>query len=251
MKWFATEATQIEIQGRPVRVCRPDTPTKKAIVFYHGWSSRASLNLFRGMSLAARGYLVLVPEAVHHGERGTLDYDDPVVVARHMFPVIDQNADEFSDLVDWLHGEGIQKILVTGHSMGGFTAANIFTRYPEVDACVSLNGSFAFQNAADGMLQSVDPALAESVEKAFQSFRQDPQDQLDRLADRPLLLINGGDDGVIDPMWQGEFYEKLRKKYKNEDRIRRIIIPYLGHFVTTNMIEEILAFAEEFMEDEA
>lgn len=251
MKWCAVKTEKIRIQDRPVWVLRPDAQTDRAVVFYHGWSSRGELNLFRAMTLAAHGYLVLVPEAVHHGERGILDYDESEVVARHMFAVIDQSTDEFSDLADWLKNESMHKILVTGHSMGGFTAASVFAAYPEVDICVNMNGSFAFHDASEGMFAKAAPEKVPALREAFVPYRKDPQHLEDRLVNRPILLLSGGADTVIEADWQKVFYERLREKYADKDRIRRIVYEHLGHFVTTNMLEELLAFAGRHWGDEA
>lgn len=251
MKWFAVQEEKIAIAGRPVRVLRPETKTDKAMVFYHGWSSSAALNVFRGKILAAHGYVVLVPEAVHHGERGTLDYEDGTVVAAHMFSVIDRSAREFSDLKDWLNKEGCSRILVTGHSMGGFTAARVFAAYTDLTACVNLNGCFAFHDAAEGLFAKAGPEQEKALRDAFVPYETDPQEQTEHLVNRPILLINGAADAVIDPDWQKAFYENLREKYEDPDRIRRIRMENQGHFVTTNMLEELLAFARTYMEDPA
>ena len=49
---------------------------KGVIIFYHGWSSTKELQSLRGHILAAYGYDVLIPEAIYHGERGLIDYDE-------------------------------------------------------------------------------------------------------------------------------------------------------------------------------
>lgn len=249
MNWDAVSAHKQTIAGRPVWICRPAAKTDRAMVFYHGWSSTAKLNLFRARILAAHGYWVLVPEAVHHGERGTLEYDDPVMVARYMFSVIDQSAAEFSDLAAWLLETGIRQTVVAGHSMGGFTAAQVFARYPEVDVCVNMNGSFAFQEAAEGMMEKADPQTQEAVKAAFVPYRTDPQKRTEALVNRPILLLSGGADAVIDPDWQASFYDRLRTRYEEKAKIRRIVYPHVGHVVTTNMLEDLLAFAEEQLEE--
>ena len=54
--------------------CHEDV--KGMVIFYHGWTSTKELQSLRGHILAAYGYDVLIPEAVHHGERGIIDYED-------------------------------------------------------------------------------------------------------------------------------------------------------------------------------
>lgn len=249
MNWQGVLQEKIQIAGRPVRVCRPETPADRAMVFYHGWSSDAEKNMFRAAILAAHGYLVLVPEAVHHGERGTLSYEDPIVVAGHMFAVIDQNAEEFSDLLDWLRTQGIRRVAVTGHSMGGFTAAAVFSRYREPDVCVNMNGSFSFQNAAEGMIEKAHPEQRARIREALVPWQTDPQNRIESLAHRPILMINGGADDVIDAHWHSDFYERLAEINGETVTAERIVVDHLGHFVTTNMLEELLRFADKHMGD--
>lgn len=44
--------------------------------FYHGWTSTKELQSLRGHILAAYGYDVIIPEAINHGERGLIDYEE-------------------------------------------------------------------------------------------------------------------------------------------------------------------------------
>ena len=119
------------------------------MVFYHGWSSSAALNVFRGKILAAHGYVVLVRSGAPRRTR-YIDHEDGTVVAAHMFSVIDA-VPEFSDLKDWLK-EGCSRILVTGHSMGLYGGACV-AAYTDLTACVNLNGCFAFHDAARPVCQ--------------------------------------------------------------------------------------------------
>lgn len=127
----------------------------------------------------------------------------------------------------------------------------MFAAYTDLTACVNLNGCFAFHDAAEGLFAKAGPEQEKALRDAFVPYETDPQEQTEHLVNRPILLINGAADAVIDPDWQKAFYENLREKYEDPDRIRRIRMENQGHFVTTNMLEELLAFARTYMEDPA
>ena len=58
------------------------------IVFYHGWSSAKENQRFRGFILSNLGYQVIIPDAIYHGERNPIDYDDPNSAAKYFWGVI-------------------------------------------------------------------------------------------------------------------------------------------------------------------
>lgn len=53
-----------------------DEDLKGIVIFYHGWTSTKELQSLRGHILAAYGYDVIIPEAINHGERGLIDYEE-------------------------------------------------------------------------------------------------------------------------------------------------------------------------------
>ena len=58
----------------------------------------------------------------------------------------------------------------------------------------------------------------------------------------PLLLINGETDETVDPRGQMHFYNVMKNR---NERIKKIIYPQLGHFVTTNMMDDAVQWMEE------
>ena len=116
----------------------------KTIVFYHGWSSNKESQRLRAYILASLGYQVIVPDAINHGERGTVDYLDPSVGVDKFWPTVIENIREFDKIkryiVNFLNGD-IEKITVTGNSMGGITAAGILANDNDIKTGVVLNGS--------------------------------------------------------------------------------------------------------------
>lgn len=236
------------IQGVPAYVYKAQCDTRAGIVFYHGLGSCAQKNRFRAGILASHGFHVVLPEALHHGERGAVDFDDVRNVGLYVYAVINQNVREFPAMRAKLAELGAGRVMTMGHSMGGFTSASVFSAYTDVDACCNLNGTFHFAKAAQKMNELSDEDRR-YIEEHGTKPEWMPEEHLDRLKDRPILSIGGEADRVIPIEWQWEFNAMLEPLYTKKENFRQINIPFLGHFLTTNMMEEAVAWARNHLED--
>lgn len=139
---------KISIEGIPAILFRPKEikgllPT---IIIYHGWSSNKELQRMRGFILSTVGYQVVIPDAVHHGERNPLHNYDIEDARRHFWNTIFRNLEESYIIIERLilnHNGDPGRMGVIGNSMGGFTAAGVFTHNPSIKALVVFNGSLA------------------------------------------------------------------------------------------------------------
>ncbi len=223
----------------------------KTIVFYHGWSSSKEVQLMRGMILASFGYQVILPDSVNHGERGIVDYEDPESVVGYFWPTILKNMEEYEKIRDHIvenFSGDRDRLAVMGNSMGGFTASGIFTYNPEVRSLTMLNGSgnwtganFIFKELVPGEL----PDWLKEEEKKIGLI--DPMNHLEKIKDRPLLILHGSADSVVDISSQREFYGKAQDLYSDKSRIDMIEYKNLNHIVSTNMMEETVKWLEKFM----
>lgn len=239
---YAVEVKSIVVEDIPALLMRPQGVEKdKGILFYHGWSSTKELNQFRGATLAAHGYTVIVPDAIHHGDRGTLDYKTHSVAAEYFFPTIEQSRAEFPIWKAYFQELGITDIIVSGHSMGGFTASTIFCDDASIKGCANLNGFFDYRpmvKVAEG---------SEELNALLQKYKQNPAECVDKLVNRPILILAGEADAVILEKYQRAFYDTLKEKYDDPSQIQMISYPNLGHFLTTNMMEELISFADKVL----
>ena len=211
------------------------------IIFYHGWSSNKENQRFRGFILSSLGYQVIIPDAIYHGERNPIDYDDPGSAAKYFWGVILNNMDEFNILTEELinkYDSDPDNIAVTGHSMGGFASAGIFTHNRNIKTSVILNGSLNWEMSNEIFLKKL---TADTVEEEALNKRVnllDPMNNLHKLIDRPLLILHGAEDNVVSKMPQQVFYNKVKSLYEDRSKINMIEYPFLGHVVTTNMLED-------------
>lgn len=113
---------QVGIKGIPGLVITSGEKAKGVVLFYHGWSSQKEFQAVRGRILASYGYDVVIPDAVNHGHRGTLDYESKVVYP-DFWQTIFQNLTEVPVMLEYIQENWPDTpIAVMGHSMGGFTA---------------------------------------------------------------------------------------------------------------------------------
>lgn len=51
-------------------------PLNPKVNYYHGWHSSKEYQRFKGTVLAVYGYQVIIADAVYHGERNPIDYNE-------------------------------------------------------------------------------------------------------------------------------------------------------------------------------
>lgn len=252
MKFINISKTEIDINGIPAIILRPEMEMESypTVVFYHGWSSRKEYQEFRGSVIASLGYQVIIPDAAHHGERGELDYDTSEN-SGFFWKVVLSNLDEWSNIrayaVDRLKADP-GRLAVAGHSMGGFTSAGIFTENPDIRTCIILNGSFNWLESNEEFKRRLNVHMTREFQELEQEVAErDPASSMDNLLDRPILILHGEADSMVDIGPQREFYEKLRELHRSEGDLKMVSYKNLDHFVTTNMLEEMGKWLENKM----
>ncbi|MBN6042597.1 esterase [Citrobacter sp. ku-bf4] len=171
------------------------------IVFYHGFTSSSLVYSYFAVALAQAGFRVIMPDAAEHGARFN---GDEQARMGHFWQILQQSMQEFTALHAALRAEHWlleERLAVGGASMGAMTALGIMTRHPDVKCVASLMGSGYFTRLA----QTLFPPLPLETPEQEQAFRHiiaplakwEVSQQLERLADRPLLLWHGQDDDVV------------------------------------------------------
>jgi dipeptidyl aminopeptidase/acylaminoacyl peptidase len=255
MKFLNVKRETIDIDGIPAIVLRPEVEMDlyPTLVFYHGWSSRKEYQEFRGSVLASLGYQVIIPDAIHHGERGELDYA-ATENSGFFWRVVLTNLDEWSKIKTYAVeklGADPRKMAVSGHSMGGFTSAGIFTENPDIRTCAILNGSFNWLESNEEFKKRLNVHMTREFQELEQEVeKRNPVASMDNLLDRPILILHGEADSMVEIAPQRDFYERLRDLHRAEGDLRMISYRNLDHFVTTNMLEEMGKWLEiKMMED--
>lgn len=232
---------EVRIRDIPCIVLKPRGEEGKipTVILYHGWGSNKESQKFRGFILASLGYQVVIPDAIHHGQRNPIDYYDIDVVGQKFWKVILRNVEEsryiIEEVISKYNGDP-DNIGVMGHSMGGFTTAGIFTHDKRIKTGIVLNGSFNWKRSNELFVKDIGEDIV--IDEEDEIIRLDPMNNFEKLVDRPILMLNGGADKVVPIAPQRAFYDKIKKSYRDQSNIEIIKYNALGHFVSTNMMED-------------
>lgn len=244
---------QISIGEIPAILFRPkeDKGLLPTIIFYHGWSSDKESQRMRGFILSSVGYQVLIPDAINHGERNPLHYYDIQDATKYFWNTIFANIEESSMVIDGLVSQfnaDPNRLGVIGNSMGGFTAVGVFTHNPRIKTLVVLNGSCCWESANRIFKESFQIiTTGEQKQMEEKISKMDPMNNLELIVDRPILLLHGDDDSVVSIESQRIFYDKIEPMYQQKEKIEFVQYPNLNHFVTTNMMEESIAWFNKYL----
>lgn len=204
-----------------------DMESLGTVIHYHGWSSQKENHDLMASNLCAAGYTVLVPDGLHHGERGSLDYEEEF---EKILDVILQSIKEFPLLFDFLKPEGLA---ITGHSMGSMIAAGLFHSFESVDKAAVING---YCNYKEGFKE------AETTPEELLQY--DPMLHLDKVGERKLLVLHGDADSSVSIDVQRDYVSRAKDFFK-EGHLLYEEIPDLNHYITLSMLERTIEFLKE------
>ena len=237
---------ELLIEGIPTLLIEPKDGHRPmgTVIIYHGWSSCKAYQRIRAYVLAGFGYRVLVPDSIYHGERDPLDNYSIENAGKYIWKVILQTIEEAPALINYTFNELREKenmLAVLGNSMGGFAASAIFAHNPEIRSGVICSSSCHWGRSNELFLKNAEYyQLDNFVLDKDKIEKLDPINNLELFDNRPLLMLNGEADTVVSIEGQESFYEKAKLYYADPSHLKFIKYPNLDHFVTTNMMEEII-----------
>lgn len=238
--------TEVKAGDIPVLIMEPLVSSNgEAVILYHGWSSAAPFQKSKAILLAARGYTVFIPEAVHHGKRGALadyyaveDYD-------LFWDTILTNMKEFPIILSLVRERGFTRPFIMGHSMGGLTVMGIGASYPDsIKGIVSLNGSGDWELTHIFMEARYGINIDGHFRHADEVKEKSPLYRIEEMKKTPCLLLNGEKDQSVDHRAQTHFAEQLKKA---GGTVKQIIYPRLDHFVTVPMMDDAVTWLDDII----
>lgn len=245
-----------EHEGIPFVIYRPTGMSYDrwpTVFFYHGWSSSKEKQHLRGHILATMGYQVIMPDALHHGERGILDYERKEVVQNHFWTCVEQSIKEFPGLLDYatdFYHADREQIAVSGHSMGGITSAGIFVHNQDVATVVAMNGGFNWKGMVETYKENLDPDLVDTLDLGVEEPEDlDPMNNLEKLQGRPILSIHGVEDPIVpcEPDYSFQNHALDHYEFTRKDSVVVSVHEGTGHVVTTNMMDEALLWLNMYL----
>jgi fermentation-respiration switch protein FrsA (DUF1100 family) len=226
------------------------------IIFTHGFTSAKENNLHYAYLLAEKGFRVILPEAIYHGEReqGLTERD----LYGHFWEIVIKTIHELNDYKEYYVEEGLadpEKIGLAGTSMGGIVTLGALTKYKWVKAAVSLMGMPAYEDYLHWQLKqmkNVGVTLSftdEQIAEQLSVLRQyDLSHQPNRLENRPLLFWHGKKDPIVPYELTYRFYQSVKDNYsKKPENIRFITDEYADHKVSREGLKAMVEWFEKHL----
>lgn len=233
--------------GIEVMVFGADGPTDKPLVIVmHGLTGTLYSDLFRCRDLAEAGFVAVAFDQRNHGRRLVDSRCHEYVTeasAVNLAGTVCGTAMDVSLLLDLLPlkaGIGTGPVGMTGFSLGGFATFAAMAFDPRIQVGAPFIASGHYRAHWEAMYR-----LEEEPKAPFEAYYPPDLDQRlgrfdlsahpERLADRPILMLNGDADEIV-PIEGNRAFERIaRPHYKHPERLELRIWDGLGHEVPDDM----------------
>ncbi len=214
------------------------------LLLYHGWTSNKENQLFLGSILASQGMGVIAPDAPFHGERGSEDLTAQGAAQVYFWRTVLQAVDEapavIGEICTWPDVDK-DHLALAGISMGSILSSAVFMDHPQFSLYISFIGTGNWVSFARQRDPSGNDPTADQMRVILQ---KDPASRTELVRNRPVLLLHGDSDPLVDVRLQREFFDRI--KTKNEENTAQMIeTPGLGHFLELDMIEAAVRWLKE------
>jgi fermentation-respiration switch protein FrsA (DUF1100 family) len=226
------------------------------ILFVHGFTSIYEKNLHYAYLLAKKGYRVILPEALYHGERneGLSGHN----LNFRFWDIVLQTIEEIDIIKTWFEKERLidpTRIGLAGTSMGGIVTLGALTKYPWIKAAVSLMGMPYYEKFAQWQLDEMHknglhiPIDGDEIHHLMGNLRElDLSLQTNKLQNRPLLFWHGRKDLVVPFDYTYHFFETIQPLYEQEpEKLKFIIDEKAGHNVSNEGVAQTIKWFEKFV----
>ncbi|WP_186576659.1 prolyl oligopeptidase family serine peptidase [Aquibacillus kalidii] len=244
-----------KLQGIPTLIVVDSDKYDQALpvlTYMHGFTSAKEHNLPLAFLMAEKGYRVILPDCMLHGERAEDITSDQRQT--QFFQIVKQNIQDIEtlrkELVErnWILDE---RFGLAGTSMGGITTSAALTQFPWIKTSAVLMGSPKITDYAKELVEhmkkaNVDlPLTDEEINQIFNSLEQiDLSKQIDKLNGRPIFFWHGENDSVVPFRHSYSFYEEATDHYKNPENIRFLREVGRDHKVSRFAIKETVNWFE-------
>lgn len=219
------------------------------IIYYHGWQSSKELVLTQARKLAGKGFRVVLPDAMHHGERRSGPISQIPSVT--FWSSIQYNLFEFTQLIQYFEAHGLIKadlIGVGGVSMGGITTSCLLTQHPEIKVAACIMGTPSPLKYLERVMNNAKEMSAFIPQDAplllVWLANYDLSIFPERLANRPVLFWHGTEDEKIPYEDVDDFFSEIEEEsYSNNTEF--LIGQGEGHLVKGSVMDMIAEFFAE------
>lgn len=226
------------------------------VFFIHGFTSAKENNLHYAYLLAEKGFRVLLPEALYHGERELvlkeqdlyIRFWEIVLTTIHDLNVLKEHYVS-QNLID------VDRIGVAGTSMGGIATLGALTQYKWIKAAVSLMGMPAYEEFSRFQLEQIRnhghriPFSEEEIDRQLSMLRvYDLSIQPEKLEGRPLLFWHGKKDDFVPYPFAYQFYQNIAEDYNGHpEKLKFITDERAGHKVSQKGVKATIDWFSKFL----
>lgn len=224
------------------------------VIYIHGFTSAKEHNLDLAYLLAEKGFRVVLPDSLHHGER---EFDmDPAKRTLAFWEIVLQNLKDIDAIYQELGERHLLldgRIGLAGTSMGGITTSAALTQFPWIKAAAVLMGSPKLSIFARELIKSYQnhitiPNFDEMIAQLYNQLKEiDLSLKMDTLKDRPLLFWHGEKDAVVPFDHSFTFYNEVKEQYKIQEHIRYIKEKNRDHKVSRMAKLETVKWFEKYV----
>ncbi|KPL61437.1 prolyl oligopeptidase family serine peptidase [Rossellomorea vietnamensis] len=224
--------------------------------FIHGFTSAKEHNLHYAYLLAEKGFRVILPDCLEHGERssGKSEYQ----LGEVFWKIVLNTIHELSILKEHFEEKGLiapNGIGVAGTSMGGIVTLGALTQYEWISSAVSLMGNPTYVKFAQAQLAQVEslgydlPFSEGEIDTMMSELAHyDLSLQPEKLGGRPLMFWHGKRDKVVPFHLTREFYESILPYYEErEDHLLFIEDDKADHKVTREGVLRLVEWFEKHL----
>lgn len=226
------------------------------IIFLHGFTSAKEHNLHYAYLLAEKGFRVILPESLFHGERekGLSEKD----LYPHFWEIVLTTIHEMDFIKEYFVQEGMadqSRIGIAGTSMGGIVTLGALTQYPWIKAAVCLMGMPAYEQFSLWELDQFRkqgltiPFTEEQIADQLSIIRDyDLSLHPEKLRKRPLLFWHGKNDLLVPYTFASQFFESIKDDYKEiPGKIEFITDVHAGHKVSREGLKATVDWFEKYL----
>lgn len=230
---------------------------KPTVIFVHGFKSAKENNLHYAYLLAEKGFRVILPDCIHHGDRNS--GLSSLELTQSFWEVVLQSIHELEILKDYLINNSMAEkdaIGVGGTSMGAIITFGALKKYPWIKAAVSLMGCPNYQEFAKWKIDQVvemgfslpfDEGQIKQYLKKIAPY--DLSLEPEKMDERPILCWHGLKDQEVPAEPVIGFVKTLKGYYKNKpENIRLIIEEQADHKVSRKGVLATVDWFETHLE---
>lgn len=247
-----------EISGIPVlEIYQTNIYEKRPLIFLiHGLTGKKENMVEYGLEFAKEGFYLCLFDAYMHGElkSDTINnLDDYINLKPNLFfNIHDETAKNINILLDsYANSKSTDwnRVGLTGISMGGLVIFKYLTNYyrENIKAAVPMLGSPAWYNGITNYMSTMNKPDFYSQEDLDYLKKIEPFNVIKNIKNVPLLMLNGENDSTIPIKDIRICFNTLRENYINEDRLKLIEYPGIGHQVTDDMVNETKIWFKKFL----